>query len=99
MTAPAFSGAGAGALAAGGVADGVLDDGGGAGDGADAGGAVAVAGEVPAGAAIARVSDAASAHEPDKSVAIAERGGRGTVESYRKSRKRTAAPTALCTKQ
>jgi hypothetical protein len=52
---------------------------------ADAGGGAAVAGG-GAGAAAARASDAASAHAADESVAIGERAGRGTGESYRKSR-------------
>jgi hypothetical protein len=60
---------------------------------ADAGGGAAVA-EGGVGAAAARASDAASAHAPGKSVAVVtfgERAGRGTGESYRKSRGTTCA--------
>jgi hypothetical protein len=51
-----------------------------------------------AGALAASASDAASAHTPVKIAAIGERVGRGTGESYRKSRG-TSRAKYLCTGQ
>jgi hypothetical protein len=93
MTPAALIGADTPAVAAVGVAEGggAADEDGCAGDGAEAGGAAGVPGAgvgaaAPACAAAASASDAASAQQPDKSVAIGGRAGRGTGESYRKSR-------------
>ena len=89
MTPAALIGAAAVAAAGGAEGGGVPDGDGCPGDGAEAGGAAAVAGGGAVGGggvAAASASDAASAQLPDKSVAIDERAGRGTGESYRKSR-------------
>ena len=93
-------GAAADAAAVGAVAEdggvGVADAAGVA-DEADAGGGAAVAG-AGAGAPAARASEATSAHAPGKSVAIGERAGRDTGESYRKSRG-TSRGNYLCAEQ
>src|SRR5579862_6816950 len=86
---------GAGSAAAAAPADAGDGAGEAAGDEEAAGGAVAGAGAAAGavgragavtGAAAATASDAASAHAPHKSKAIADRAGRGTGASYRKSR-------------
>jgi hypothetical protein len=89
MTSAALIGAGS-AAAADAAAAGAVDAGAGAADAArDTDEADAGAAGGDAGVAAARANDAASAHAPDKSVAvvaIGERAERGTGESYRKSR-------------
>jgi len=98
MTSAALIAAGrADEIAAGDEDGGAGDEDGGPGDEADVGGAVdedggarggdGVAGVAAGGAgAAARASDTTSAHAPGKSVAIDGGAGRGTGESYRKSR-------------